>query len=318
MSAVPLGYDMTDLVSSLNEPVSACFLIVSDIHALPEQFYVKDKVQIRLRSAVPVLLRELQSWSMMPTIVYPDDGAAKRFQEAFPEMAALPSITCHKKRGSDGNRRVVLGDRLYVFCFCISLGCWPSVDLSVCVYVCMSRNFPRNEEDAWRHVLIVDDLAQLGGTLDECRKALKAAGAKKVSAFVTHAVLPRDPKSGVESHLRFLRGGDRDGLEHFFVADTVPTMTTRLQDQAPYRVLSLAPSVARNLLAATKTPVTARQILPMLPRSIHLASQNPDKVCICFGRWWLFFVFLHLDIYMSGSLVVVVRGLCFLCFCILS
>ena len=34
--------------------------------------------------------------------------------------------------------------------------------------------------------------AQTGGTLIECAKALKAAGAAKVSCFVTHGVFPRE------------------------------------------------------------------------------------------------------------------------------
>ena len=42
------------------------------------------------------------------------------------------------------------------------------------------------------HVVIVDDLIMSGGTVVECVGALKKAGATAVSAYVTHAVFPRD------------------------------------------------------------------------------------------------------------------------------
>ncbi|KAE8713504.1 Ribose-phosphate pyrophosphokinase 3 [Hibiscus syriacus] len=43
-------------------------------------------------------------------------------------------------------------------------------------------------EAAGRHVVIVDDLVQSGGTLIECQKALAANGATKISAYVTHGI----------------------------------------------------------------------------------------------------------------------------------
>jgi phosphoribosylpyrophosphate synthetase len=41
-----------------------------------------------------------------------------------------------------------------------------------------------------RHVVIVDDLVQTGGTLYECGVALKGLGAASVSTFAAHAVFP--------------------------------------------------------------------------------------------------------------------------------
>ncbi|KAF9621744.1 hypothetical protein IFM89_027598 [Coptis chinensis] len=46
---------------------------------------------------------------------------------------------------------------------------------------------PQRGEAGPRHVVIVDDLVQSGGTLIECQKVLAAHGATKVSAYVTHA-----------------------------------------------------------------------------------------------------------------------------------
>ena len=43
-----------------------------------------------------------------------------------------------------------------------------------------------------RHVVIVDDLVQSGGTLIHCANAMRLAGAMAVSCYVTHAVFPND------------------------------------------------------------------------------------------------------------------------------
>ena len=43
-----------------------------------------------------------------------------------------------------------------------------------------------------RHVVIVDDLVQSGGTLLECAKAVRFRGSMSTSCFVTHAVFPND------------------------------------------------------------------------------------------------------------------------------
>ena len=57
---------------------------------------------------------------------------------------------------------------------------------------------------AGKHVLIVDDLVQSGGTLYECAVVLKQQGALSVSAFCAHGVFPK------QSFRRFLKasGGD--------------------------------------------------------------------------------------------------------------
>ena len=92
--------------------------------------------------------------------ISPDDGAAKRFKDLFTdELEALPGLTiviCGKVR--DGDRRIVR----------------------------VQDGDPRDQ-----NVVIVDDLVQTGGTLYECGVALRALGARSVSAFVAHGVFPR-------------------------------------------------------------------------------------------------------------------------------
>ena len=117
-----------------------------------------------LETAIPLLLDALaveheadeHNWSPATlAIAFPDEGAHKRFHRAFP--ASWHQIMCLKVR--DGDARVVR----------------------------LKDGDPRG-----RHVLVVDDLVQTGGTLLETVKLLHAHGAASVSCYVTHAVFPRD------------------------------------------------------------------------------------------------------------------------------
>ena len=53
---------------------------IYDIHALPIRFYFTDNVIVKLESAIPLLKSKINPNSI---IVFPDDGAAKRFKPYF-------------------------------------------------------------------------------------------------------------------------------------------------------------------------------------------------------------------------------------------
>ena len=76
-------------------------------------------------------------------IAYPDEGAWKRFHMYF---KGVPEVVCTKVR--DGEKRIVR----------------------------LKEGAPEG-----KHVVIVDDLVQSGGTLGESARAVLAAGASKVS-----------------------------------------------------------------------------------------------------------------------------------------
>lgn len=218
------------------------------MHANGERFYFDDAARVRPLSALPVLIEHLRALDRdgvepLPTIAFPDDGAAKRFADCFgPEFRI---IVCSKVR--EGDRRIVrIVDRRN----------WPAA-------IRPSALHPREEwwasaaectvearrskiyasEDPMAHVLIVDDLVQSGGTLHECRVALQGEGAKSVSAYVTHAVFPND------SHLRFTTvGGDRSGFRHIYVTDTNPVVATKLRALEPFCVLSIVPALGTDIL----------------------------------------------------------------------
>jgi len=126
-----------------------------DIHALQERFYFSDHVIPRLETAIPLLLRQLKtSFSDISniSIVFPDDGATKRFGDMFSEYK---TITCAKVR--NGDQRIVV---------------------------------VKDGDPDGQHIVIVDDLVQTGGTLIQCAKACLAKGATKISCYVTHGVFP--------------------------------------------------------------------------------------------------------------------------------
>lgn len=124
-----------------------------DIHALQQRFYFGDSVIPDLRSAVPLLRRELAKRPDTSfAIAFPDEGARKRFARLFPDY---PIVLCDKRRHEDRRSIVVL----------------------------------EGETDGM-HVVLVDDLIQTGSTLIEAAETLLRSGASAVSAFATHGVFP--------------------------------------------------------------------------------------------------------------------------------
>eukprot|EP01098_Paradermamoeba_levis_P003422 TRINITY_DN1562_c0_g1_i1.p1 TRINITY_DN1562_c0_g1~~TRINITY_DN1562_c0_g1_i1.p1 ORF type:complete len:253 (-),score=88.48 TRINITY_DN1562_c0_g1_i1:133-891(-) len=193
-------------------------LRIFDIHANTVRFFFPDNVMMKMMKAstlVTARLREEEKDGHPIVIAFPDDGAAKRFKPSFP---GFPAIVCSKIR--EGDKRIVrITDRI---------------------------NFPEKLVLEEAHVVVVDDLVQSGGTLDECRKALLALGAKRVSASVTHPVFPN------ESWKAFLPGGPRAGFHKFFVTNTIPEVANQLVGQEPFVVINVETLLAEDILQALK------------------------------------------------------------------
>jgi len=178
-------------------------LMVYDLHTLQNRFYLHGTTVASLQTAIPLLIQRIAN-SNIDTIAFPDDGAAKRFGTLFPNY---PIIICGKTRGENDTRKVVIQDG--------------------------------NAQD--KNIVIVDDLVQSGGTLFECGKSLKAAGANSVSAYVTHAVFPNT------SWKRFATGGDRACFEKFWITDSIPTQASQLPKSDMFEVLSLSKLIIHDL-----------------------------------------------------------------------
>jgi ribose-phosphate pyrophosphokinase len=181
-------------------------LMVYDLHTLQNRFYLNGNAVASLHTAIPLLKKRLKT-SEINCVAFPDDGAAKRFGIYFENMD-IEKIVCGKTRSVGDGRSIVIKDG----------------------------------DASGRHVVIVDDLVQTGGTLYETGKVLLDANAKTVSAFVSHAVFPK------ESWRRFNKGGDRNCFHKFWVTDSIPTVTKQLPiEDDVFEVLELMELIVNDL-----------------------------------------------------------------------
>ncbi|MDD2693474.1 MAG: ribose-phosphate diphosphokinase [Candidatus Gracilibacteria bacterium] len=132
---------------------------IFDIHALVEQsLFNPDRINAELHTTTGLL--KLKKGEV---IAFPDDGAAKRFKDIFPDV---PRIICGKIR--DGEKRIVT----------------------------LKEGDPKGKK-----VIIIDDLIQTGATLIETAHMLRAMGATSVRAFAPHGVFPSDSHIRLASEL---------------------------------------------------------------------------------------------------------------------
>ncbi|KAJ0435556.1 putative ribose-phosphate diphosphokinase [Helianthus annuus] len=201
-TAFTMARILSNIPASRGGPTS---LVIYDIHALQERFYFGDHVLPCFETGMPLLKQRLHQLPDADNVViaFPDDGAWKRFHKLLDHF---PTVVCAKVR--EGDKRIV---RL------------------------------KEGDPAGRHVVIVDDLVQSGGTLIECQKVLAAHGANKVSAYVTHAVFPK------KSYERFVhKDGEnsKKAFEYFWITDSCANTVKEIGNKAPFEVISLAGSIA--------------------------------------------------------------------------
>ena len=195
------------LFSSLPSCGKPTRLMLYDLHTLQNRFYLHGNAIASLQTSIPLLLQHIADLSHeIDCIAFPDDGASKRFGSFF-SGRQFEIVVCGKSR--DGEKR------------CVTI---------------------QEGNPAGKRVLIVDDLVQSGGTLFECGRVLKAAGARGVSAFVVHGVFPRS------SWKKFVEGGEfGDCFEKFYVTNSNPTVTEQLPRDSIFEVLDLSRKIVRDL-----------------------------------------------------------------------
>ena len=185
---------------------------IYDIHTLQNRFIGFDynKVQVKLHSGIPLLKNFIGSECI---IVFPDDGAYKRFGKDF---SYYKTIVCSKVRDG-GKRNITIKDKI---------------------------NFPLDESilDLDKmEVVIVDDLVQSGGTLIECKKALNNLGYKKISAYTTHSVFPNNAWKKIMDN----------GFFHFYTTNSVPEITNKLEKLKEQTEFTNSPFVILKLFGNT-------------------------------------------------------------------
>lgn len=179
------------LLSSLPSCGKPARLMIYDIHALQERFYFHGSIIPSLHSALPLLIPRLEARNIT-AVAFPDDGAAKRFGHFFRRLG-YHIIVCGKVR--QGTKRIVT---------------------------------IQDGEPLGRKIVIIDDLAQTGGTLYEAGVQLKRHGATEVYAYVTHGVFPG------ESWKRFLYSESINDINlHSTTPHLSPAIKSRTYTHSP-------------------------------------------------------------------------------------
>ncbi len=125
---------------------------IFDIHALSERFFFdSQKINLDLHTAMSLIKQKI---SLETIIVFPDEGAQKRFQYDF---------------------------EWYETIFCIKKRVWKLREITLAEW-----------NPNWKKCIIIDDLIQSGGTIVETAKLLQKKGATEVSAFATHWIFPQE------------------------------------------------------------------------------------------------------------------------------
>lgn len=201
-------------------------LHIFDIHALPNRHYFNDNVIVCMESAIPLLKQKL---GLDVTIVFPDDGAAKRFKADFENYTV---IICAKDRVGN-ERHIRISDKHR----------WPT---------CKLMQIKRLQK-----CFILDDLVQSGETLRKCGDAIRSFynqllqdsdlnteeltrfNKQYVGAYASHAVFPN------RAYERFLTD---ETFDKFYVSNSNPMITDFLDGKGPFEVIKLDDHIRQNLL----------------------------------------------------------------------
>jgi adenine phosphoribosyltransferase len=186
-----------------------------DIHALCERFYFDDRATVVFESALSLIKRTIVAQRM--TVVFPDEGAFKRFYPEF--KGQCPVVVCSKVRGEGDARKVIIAQQF------------------------LDHAYGPGLDPFTQPAMIIDDLVQSGSTLAECAVALRAAYTfPSISAYVTHAIFPN------AAHLRFATGSGRKTFDTFYVTNTNPAVAEKLaRIGAPFHVLDITPILVDTL-----------------------------------------------------------------------
>ncbi len=178
-------------------------IYIWDIHALAIRHYFGENVVPRFKTGLKLLFGALEGRNDRITIVFPDDGALKRFakMDAFTaarKRLAFEVAVCRKVRDGDA-RRVTLAEG----------------------------------DVKGRVAVVIDDLVHSGGTLIECGKAVLAAGADSVEAYITHGVCENEGWKKFEDTV----------FERLHLTNSCPATAAAVRYHPKFRVHSLADSI---------------------------------------------------------------------------
>jgi ribose-phosphate pyrophosphokinase len=198
---------MARLVADLMERAGIDHVITIDVHTPAlEGFF---RVPVDNITAVPVLADSLRSRVLPNAVIVSPDVGATRLANRYAMLLGLPVAICQKQRisGTEVSVKRIIGDV------------------------------------SGRPCVIVDDMITTGGTVVECLRALREAGApSNAIVAATHAVL-------VPGAMKKLSAA---GVQELVVTDSIAQATATESSPLRTAVVSVAPLIAtaiRRLLA---------------------------------------------------------------------
>lgn len=226
---------------------------IFDIHALPNRHYFSDNIIVCMQSAIPLLKERIDNDT---TIVFPDDGAAKRFKADFENYTV---IICAKDRIGD-ERHIRISDKLR----------WPTNKII--------------QLQKMKKCVIVDDLVQSGETLKKCSIAVRkyykellettctigtdfSFNTQKVYAYATHAVFPN------RAYEKFMSDNTFD---KFFVTNSNPQIADFLDRKGPFQVIRLDNYIRQKLL--TSFGISAYNLTEPVTYNVLVSSKSNAKL----------------------------------------
>lgn len=169
---IPTGYAFAQLLNNIPSATGKNNLIVFDIHALPSRFFFHTNLRPTIVSMLSYYLTYIdtkypESANNNNIIVFPDDGAKKRFEKQLPKKAK--TILCSKERKTIFKNGVNIDKKIIR----IEEGI-ENIDLT-------GKN---------NNLFIIDDLIQSGGTSKETVHGIKTSIKKLIEKHISEGKNP--------------------------------------------------------------------------------------------------------------------------------
>jgi phosphoribosylpyrophosphate synthetase len=207
--SVPTASTLARLFNGLPSMGYPIRLMVYDIHTLQNRFFLTGHAVASVHTASELMRGIIERMNRqgpnlketaIDSLAFPDAGAHKRFAKLFqPVITEENTIICEKVRGA-GTKRIVT----------------------------VIEGEARLKSNAIKHILIVDDILNSGGTLLECAKVLKEKSSGvtenqiKVSAYITHAIFNK-------AFFDSVAAGKFKIFENVYITDSIPNTITRTE-----------------------------------------------------------------------------------------
>lgn len=203
---IPTGYSLAHMINSIPQGDTKNKIYIFDIHALCSRFFFNTNVIPILVTMMPEYINHIEKiTNETNVIVFPDDGAKKRFEKVLPKD--FLKITCSKQRiGTD--RIIKIDDGLEKL-----------------------LNTNKTLKSGIINFFIIDDLVQTGRTLTETIKGIRIslkdtlgynAEKLKFHPIVTHSIFPNDKNNS------FFNNPDITSL---ITTDSRPTKINEMKDK---------------------------------------------------------------------------------------